>query len=204
MNDEELVAQIEHRFAVDAEAQEFITPRRDAPYVLFGPESDLLGLLYVTKPATIGGLLSVREHFPPAEIAVLGRYGLPSRFDLAWINRLCTSQTIYFLGDADPVDLLTFAWLRFRLPEFRFRYLGVSDELIAASGMSLTSNVTIELSPDELEALDLVREALVDLPDLLGPQCAALLEQGRKVEVEALISFGTRFLSAAYERCRAD
>jgi hypothetical protein len=92
------------------------------------------------------------------------------------------------LGDADSADLLIFAWLRERLP---IDYRGLGDELLIQCGVELCDNLTIPLTESEVAALPLVMNCVGDLQSQLGPWCSALLSSGRKIEIEALMSFAT-------------
>ena len=66
------------------------------------------------------------------------------------------------------------------------KFAGISDMLLSNIGVSWDDRVTIRLSESESEALALLAELCPDLRLLLGPQCAALLDRGRKLELEAV------------------
>jgi hypothetical protein len=93
------------------------------------------------------------------------------------------------LGDCDPFDLLVFAWLRQHLS---VHYLGVSDIVLSAVGLQVEDSMTITLPEDELNAMSLVEEFLPNYARLIGPSCAELLARKRKIELEALVSYGKR------------
>ncbi len=95
---------------------------------------------------------------------------------------------MYFLGDCDPFDLLVFAWLRQHLT---IRFLGTSDAVVSALGVDVTERITIPFPVEEQRAMSLVGEIWPDFAKSVGPQCARLLDGGRKLELEALVSFHT-------------
>jgi hypothetical protein len=120
--------------------------------------------------------------------ATVLRYGLPSESDAAWLAATANSRRLLFLGDADPADLLIYAWLRERLT---VEHCGLSDELLQKCGVPFENRLTIEMKPSERAAMPLVSEHLGDPPAILGPWCAGLLNSRRKIELEALFSFAT-------------
>lgn len=169
-----------------------------------------------------------RDELPFA--AVL-RNGLPSEADASWLATIadnpsanCSrplrdrlidanspessevtdlgySSRLVFLGDADPADLLIFAWLRELVA---IEYCGLSDALLQKCGVPFENRLTIDMKPSEIAAMPLVAEHLGDLPALLGPWCAGLLAAGHKIELEALFSFATATppqIATALVRC---
>lgn len=203
MNDQLLLVEIERLFNANDDAEEFAPTDRSMPYVVFSAGSASPSWLYSPKPANLFHYLTTRDQSPPDDLALVGRFGLPSESDLSWIERIAADRPIFFIGDLDPVDLLTFAWMRAQTPASQLRYIGVSDRLLRAAEMTISEQVTISLSSDERGALELVAQALPDLTDLIGPDCQRLLAQQKKIEVEALVSFGPQFLSAVYSACPA-
>lgn len=91
-----------------------------------------------------------------------------------------------FLGDAGQPDLLIFAWLRSRL---EITFGGLNDALREECGVEVNNRIFNHHSAAESAATPLARECLPDLEDVVGPGCAALLDAGRKIEFEVLISF---------------
>ncbi|MEN6497891.1 MAG: hypothetical protein ABFD16_26635 [Thermoguttaceae bacterium] len=94
-----------------------------------------------------------------------------------------------FLGDADPADLLVFAWLRSQMP---LSYAGVSDSLVEKLGVQVEDSLTIPLTNAERAAVSLLMEACLDCRAAVGQQCATLLDQGRKIEIEAVLHSASR------------
>jgi hypothetical protein len=143
-------------------------------------------IVYCTKPHPINKLLHDSGEEPPFG-AVL-RYGLPAEGNVEWLSATAGSRRLLFLGDADPADLLIYAWLSERLA---IECRGLSDALLKKCGVPFENRLTIEMKPSERAAMPLVAQYLGDLPATLGPWCAGLLTAGRKIELEALFSFAT-------------
>ena len=166
---------------------DFVIPARDWPFSVIPPASSNEFALYTTKPRCVVQLLS--RYSPSHFCSVIGRYGLPSEDDLVWLKSCAGNGPLYFVGDADPGDLLIFSWLRSHLP---ISFGSINDKLLAACGVELVERITIPQSPAERAALPLVFEHLPDLARLLGSGCSGLLKSGRKVELDALASFASR------------
>lgn len=151
------------------------------------PTAGTRQVVYATKPSSCLRLLDQSNN--GEAVAAAGCYGVPPNDGVAWLRAFAKDRTVFFLGDADPVDLLTFAWLRFQMPII---YLGINDSLVQSAGMTLENRFTIPLSDSEVLAMPLLAEVCPDYSELLGPQCSTLLESGRKLEVEAMVSFGNK------------
>ena len=126
--------------------------------------------------------------------AAVLRHGLPSEADASWLAATAGWRRLLFLGDADPADLLIYAWLRERAclqKNLAIEYCGLSDTLLQKCGVPFENRLTIEMKPSELAAMPLIAEHLGDLTALLGPWCAGLLAAGHKIELEAPFSFAT-------------
>ena len=163
----------------DHDDGDFARPSRTHPFKVIGPTPSTQTILYMTKPQC---LLVPEDYETDLATGLIGRYGLPNEDDVAWLRLLVGDRIVCFLGDADPVDLLVFAWLRSRIVA---KYAGISDLLLANIGVSWNDRMTIPLSESESAALALVAEFCPDFRLLLGPQCADLLDRGRKLELEA-------------------
>lgn len=112
-------------------------------------------------------------------IATVGRPGLPRKEDLTLMQS--SKGTRLFLGDADPVDLYVFAWLREYLP---IDWLGVSDDFLNAHGTLDIPWIQTPMSRSELDAHDHLPKICPDYCTLLGSFCCSLLDKGFKIEVE--------------------
>jgi hypothetical protein len=173
------------KWFIDLDDGEFLQPR-GYPYVVVPPSPTSKFFLYTTKR---DGILSKFALDPGIHsFGVIGRYGLPDEEDVEWLKSAAGGRQFLFVGDADPPDLLVFSWLRSRL---NIAFRGLNDTLLQKCGVILNDRNTIRLSPTEAAAMQLARQQLPDLVELLGPNCTALLNAGRKIEVEALISFAT-------------
>jgi hypothetical protein len=49
--------------------------------------------------------------------------------------------------------------------------------------------MTIPLADDERAAISLLENLCPDYRAIVGPQCAALLDRGRKTEIEVVVNF---------------
>jgi hypothetical protein len=165
---------------------EFALPTRDHPYSVVPPSSTLDPVLFTTKPSTVLGALSRGRRQLPC--GVIGRYGLPTESDLAWLRSLTAQRALRFLGDADPCDLLVFAWLRSQL-DISLR--GINDGLLDACGVTPDDRIVIAQANSESDAMRLVCKLIPDLETLVGSTCCKILNTGGKVELESLISFST-------------
>lgn len=156
------------------------------PFTVIPPKPNTDTIVYCTKPHCLIKL--VHELGGKHSFGTILRSGLPSDDDAKWLCSEVGSRRLLFLGDADPADLLVFSWLREHLP---IEYVGLADQLLVQSGVELRDNLTIQLTKSEVAALPLVSQYLGNLSTQLGPWCTGLLTSGRKIEVEALISFAT-------------
>jgi len=93
-------------------------------------------------------------------------------------------REVIFVGDADPVDLLVFAWLREHLST---EWFGVSDRFLLAQGMRFRPRVQIPLASSEQETIEQLGRFCPDYRMLLGKECSALLDAGMKIELEGAL-----------------
>lgn len=122
---------------------------------------------------------------------MIGRCGLPNETDLTWIRNVVGELELLFLGDMDPVDLLIFSWLRAGLYPKEVRHLGINDSYLNELQIFLPESFILPCSPSERKSLSLLKKALPDFHQLVGPTCADLIRQGRKIELEAVVSAKT-------------
>ena len=174
---------------------EFASGTRAHPYSVVPPATDAGRIVFTTKPSTV--LAAIGQGKVADESGVIGRYGLPSRTDLDWISGMIARREFLFLGDMDPVDLMVFAWLRSGLSPKQVTFAGINDALLEAAGLSSTTTILIPLAPSEQQALTILRDVLPDLGDTVGVNCVRMLEQGRKIELEALGSSRTGMAAIA-------
>jgi hypothetical protein len=178
----------------DGDDGDFCIPPHSYPFDVVPPTDATDTVLYSTKQHPILKLLHELDDemqgdeklgdWPP--FAAVLRYGLSSESDAAWLAETVGSRRLVFLGDADPADLLIYAWLR---EHFAIEYRGLNDTLLQKCGVPFENRLTIEMKPSERAAMPLVTEHLRDLPSTLGPWCLGMLNAGRKIELEALFSF---------------
>ncbi|TWT77403.1 hypothetical protein Pla123a_20640 [Posidoniimonas polymericola] len=150
------------------------------------PDHDTNVVVYFSKTTTFRWL--IQRLGENRRFAAIARGFLPADHEVDWMRQFVGERRFVFLGDADPVDLLTFAWLRQRLP---IEYTGLSDDLLQATGTPRNDSLLINLNEQETAALPLVQQFIDDLPGLVGQWCAGLLASGRKIEAEAMLSCAT-------------
>ena len=100
-------------------------------------------------------------------------------------------RRLFFVGDADPADLMIFRWLQILLGQRKILHLGVNDGLLRSSTIKIQKSFTIRLSRSEREALAMLDEVFPDYRNVVGPNCAGILKQNRKIEAEVLFSFSS-------------
>jgi hypothetical protein len=139
-------------------------------------------ILYSTKASCLSYCRNVWASEIP--VAIIARPGLPVATDLALMVGSSPPPRRVFIGDADPPDLLSFAWFRERLP---ITWHGVSDELLNRFGLVECSSIVIPMSPAERESLALLQEVCPDFRSLVGDYCASLFAVGAKIELDAVV-----------------
>lgn len=157
------------------------------PYSIIFPSTPSCPVIYTTKTLATTELIAPLGKWPAT--GMVGRYGVPTMEDIPNIARLVHDHPTYFLGDCDPFDLLVFASLR---QHISISYLGVSDSIVSAFGVDVRESITIALLESELRAMSLLQEVWPEYSTFVGPNCAQMLADNRKLELEALVSFRTR------------
>jgi hypothetical protein len=119
---------------------------------------------------------------------MIGRWGLPNDNEIEGFRAISQGRQILFLGDLDPTDLLVFMWLRQKLSEGEIVYWGIGDRYLDSIGHDLGEIPHLVCSDNEQLAYSLAADLSPELPLLLGPQCAAAIADGKKVELDAVVS----------------
>lgn len=139
-----------------------------------------MAIVYLTKPNQVERCVRLADW--PKRAAVVGRYGLPLSADVTYLQKF--KWEVNFIGDADPVDLLVFAWLRQHLS---IRWLGVSDTFLQSQGSQVCPSIQMQLSSSEQAAIQQLPDLCPDYRSLLGEECSAVLEAGMKIELEGTL-----------------
>ena len=171
------------KWFLDHDDGDFAILPQDHPYAVVPAPPRSQCVLYTTKAQSLLAALSGNDAEIPC--GVIGRYGLPAEDDVDFIKALAGKRQFVFVGDADPCDLLIFAWLRSWI-DISFR--GVNDLLYERCGASLDERLTISQSDAESAAMPLVARCVGDYTSLVGANCARVLAARRKVEVESLVA----------------
>lgn len=171
-------------FRAHADDGEFVSPGDDVPWLLVPPEPRGDRWLYCTKPQWMQRCLSGAPPFD--RLGIVARHGLPSPRGLAGLSRLAGRGRLLFVGDLDPPDLMIFAFLRDMLREADVRHLGIGARFAESFGLAWGSAPWMPLSPSERAALDVLRAALPDLPEVVGPEATRQLAAGCKLELDGV------------------
>lgn len=138
-------------------------------------------LIYTTKQYCLPRIDAAEFARP---VATLARYGLPSRDDLDYLRRGSEVSRMFF-GDADPPDLLVFAWLR---EHVSIQWAGVSDDFLNSRSYDGYPGIHVRLSASERDAVAELGRLCPDFRELLGKFCASLLDGGMKIELEGALA----------------
>jgi len=159
---------------------EFCVIPPDRPSARIGDPRNAGTIVYTTKPHCLSRIRNLCRLQQP--IATVGRYGLPRGNDLPFIR----GASLYriFLGDADPPDILAFAWLCEHLP---IQWYGVNDDFLAQHGTRNFDPIRIPLSGAERETVPVLPRLCPNFHELLGEYCSSLLDSGFKIELEGAI-----------------
>ncbi|WP_145056847.1 hypothetical protein [Lignipirellula cremea] len=163
----------------DHENGEFVVAPSVQPSKLVGDRSTSRTVIYTTKlPCLLANLSAFDvEH----RVLIVARAGLPIPTDLIHLNDLPVGANCWFVGDADPPCILTFAWLR---EHVAIGWLGVNDELLNRNPTSDCGRLRIPMSDAEKLTMPVLANLCPDFRDLLGPHCCQMLDGGFKIELE--------------------
>ncbi len=139
-------------------------------------------IIYTTKHLYLSRVKGIESL--PQPIATIGRYGLPINDDLWFVRGSTKLSTRIFIGDADPPDILVFAWLREHFP---IEWHGVNDEFLKHHGNRDRDSITIRMSQNELASIPNLKRLCPDFRDLLGEYGSSLVDGGFKIELEGAI-----------------
>jgi hypothetical protein len=151
-------------------------------------------IIYTTKIDWLARLTDGLADLPK-DVAVVWMYGPLTAQHRAVVRAVAQSldAPIHFVGDLDPLDLVTYATLT-QPGESRpaaVSYLGISDpwlercerDLASRPGTSMQA-VCIPMEPDEQNALAKLKQLPPPWSDPLGPRASSILASGLKLELE--------------------
>ncbi len=110
--------------------------------------------------------------------------GFLTRMTVRGYAALWVAARWYSWAMLTPADLLVFAWLR---SQMSLSYAGVSDKLVQKLGDQMDHTQAIPLSDSERDAMSLMVKVFPEYTASVGRRCTDHLNQGRKVEIEAVI-----------------
>jgi hypothetical protein len=158
---------------------EFVVAPSLHPSELVGDLSASRTVIYTSKlPCLLANLSAFDVEHP---VLIVARSGLPVPTDLIHLNDLRVGTNCWFVGDADPPCILTFAWLR---EHVAIRWLGVNDELLNRNPISDRGRLEIEMSGAEKLTMPALPNLCPDFREFLGPDCCEALDRGFKIELE--------------------
>lgn len=169
----------------DHEDGEFVVLLSKHPSTVIGDRSAPRTVVYTTKPSFLARHLQRFDLAHP--VLIVGRPGLPQSTDLAHLERSPVVTNCFFLGDADPPDILIYAWLR---EHVAIGWLGVRDELLDRVPSTDRPRMQIPMSDAEKQTMRVLPDLCPDFRGLLGPYCSSALDRGSKIELEAAMNFG--------------
>jgi len=188
------VRRLAKKYADDWEGQDLTG---DAPLRVFAGGQPPRRVLVVTKEA----IASRWQRYWSAGLVVVATSGIVTRAQAAVLGQLASDGLIPFVGDADPMGLHTYLSLKSHLGAQRVRFCGICDSVLDMIGED-------EAQPERLESLALSRfdqahlrvvEALATPEQVLGLRVAAVLRNGRKIQLEALSFRADRMIPALFK-----
>jgi len=177
---DEIATAIEIWFQNHEDGEFAVLPSEHSSTVV-GDRSASATVVYTTKPRCLIPNLDVFRF--PRGATIVGRYGLPLPADLVLLSRQMHGNHHSFVGDADPPDIMIFAWLRAHVA---IEWRGVCDELLNHTRIEDRSPIEIPMSEAETESLGVLAQLCPDFRQLIGSECSAALDRGFKIELEGL------------------
>ncbi len=191
------VADLIEAWFADHDDGEFVCGIASHPYSVLGQGNEGC-VIFTAKPHIVSRVIEESE--AGGELGMIGRCGLPSREDLGWISRVVGRRRLLFLGDMDPVDLMVFAWLRALLHPKPVTHIGVNDSFLEKREAPSIRIFSMPCAPSEQQSLGLLKKVLPDLGEIVGRNCASMLDQGIKIELDGFE--GGQMMKALIVQCR--
>ena len=141
-------------------------------------------IVYITKPSCIPYLsMFSSEGIDLRCLPIIGRYGFPSDRDIVLLFDEIPKRTVYFVGDADPVDMMIFLYLQEVLPS-SVLWFGVRDAIVKDM---VGEQFLIPLSESERLAITHFPQLEFQCKELIGWNLANFFTAGKKLESEGFI-----------------
>jgi hypothetical protein len=150
--------------------------------------------IYTTKGSWLMSLTQGTLDLPD-DVAIFSRFGPLDGPQRALVRAVVQSvgAPMYFIGDLDPLDLVTYATLAEpgESAIATAEYLGVADPWLErcerdllSQGRTSMQQVCIPMDSEEREGFELLKQVPIDWGGLIGPRALSMLESGMKLELE--------------------
>jgi hypothetical protein len=178
------------RHALDA----LSNPKEQAPSLRLYPVHSVLPaapcrrIIYSTKGDWLAALTHGFAKLP-ADVAVVWRHGPLDSYHRNYVRAVVAhfAAPLVFIGDLDPLDLVTYATLASGPGAVSLEYGGISDAWLAACAEALASQferVCIPMNPAERSGVQRLLQLRPELKSVIGARAVELLLSGRKLELE--------------------
>lgn len=166
---------------------------REYPLQIVPARQSCRRIIYTTK---IDWLMLLTGGFAniPEDVAILWRFGPLNEHHRALVRAVVQSLSapLYFVGDLDPLDLVTYATLRepAESPLATANYLGISDSWVERCDLDLASQgksidtVCIPMGAEEKDGFERLKQVPADWVSFIGRRALSLLGSGVKLELE--------------------
>lgn len=143
--------------------------------------------IYSSKPGSITSRLTSNS----ADVGktIIGAYGIPMQKRRQWLQDAAMSSTVWFLGDLDGTDIMSYCALSDGAVSGGIRYFGICDSLLAKFNIPMASlePYLIPATSAETAAIEALREMGLSIEAIVGPDCSSILQGGNKIEIEGLL-----------------
>ncbi|HEX6737565.1 MAG TPA: hypothetical protein VF310_04820 [Vicinamibacteria bacterium] len=174
---------------------------REPPLQVIPATGPCRKILYTTKIQWLrslalgtAGSLDSEARFPE-DVAIVWRSGPLGGAHRALVRAVASTLAapMWFIGDLDPLDLVTFATMAEpgASPLPTASYLGVDSPWLDRCDQDIRSQrarsiqaVCVPLGDDERHGLERLQQLPIDWAGLVGPSAWALLQSGLKLELE--------------------
>ncbi len=122
-------------------------------------------------------------------VSIVGWYGIPDEDLRKRILDEASQPDVWFFGDLDGPDLMSYFALSDENGNQKIQYLGISDRFLNQFSVDVRRLAKYEIpaTAAEREAIDELLDLSVPLEQLVGRQCLTVLQSGKKIEIEGIL-----------------